>query len=54
MAYAELKDARAVEALRENVVRDPESGDAWELLGLQAFAQSQVGAIIPFSALQSV
>ena len=31
-AYAQLKDARSVKALREAVTRDADSEDAWELL----------------------
>src|SRR5262245_66645277 len=52
-AYAELKDARAVEALREAVVRDPESEDAWELLGLQAFEHKALVSVIPIFQRQA-
>jgi len=46
-AYAQLKDARSVKALREAVTRDPDSEDAWELLGLQAFEHQALASVIP-------
>jgi tetratricopeptide (TPR) repeat protein len=46
-AYAQLKDARSVEALREAVTRDAGSDDAWELLGLQAFEHKALASVIP-------
>jgi len=46
-AYAQLKDARSVKALREAVTRDADSEDAWELLGLQAFEHRALASVIP-------
>jgi tetratricopeptide (TPR) repeat protein len=46
-AYAQLKEARSVKALREAVTLDADSEDAWELLGIQAFEHKAVASVIP-------
>ena len=52
-AYAELKDARSVEALRAAVTHDADSEDAWELLGLQAFEHKALPSVIPLFQQQA-
>ena len=52
-AYAELNDARSVEALRAAVTHDADSEDAWELLGLQAFEHKALPSVIPLFQQQA-